>query len=222
MLRLRANGYDMAYVEMGQGPPLVCVHGSLCDFRVWSCVLGPLSQRHRVIAVSLRHCFPEHWDGVGTDYNMPQHIADVIAFLEALGAGPVDLLGHSRGGHLAFRVAQQRPDLLRRLVLAEPGGDLDASLGADDAPLGAHVATAAEKIAAGTSTAVWPVSSMRLKARVHGACCRPRRSRSCATTRARCSARSMISAGALPAPMLRRSACRHCSSVARTRRASCR
>jgi pimeloyl-ACP methyl ester carboxylesterase len=149
MLRLRVNGYDMAYVEMGQGPPLVCVHGSLCDFRVWSCVLGPLSQRHRVIALSLRHCFPEHWDGVGTDYNMPQHIADVIAFLEALGAGRVDLLGHSRGGHLAFRVAQQRPDLLRRLVLAEPGGDLDASLGADDAPLGAYVAAAAEKIAAG-------------------------------------------------------------------------
>ena len=28
-------------------------------------------------------------------------------------------MGHSRGGHIAFRVAQQRPDLLRRLVLAE-------------------------------------------------------------------------------------------------------
>ena len=35
-------------------------------------------------------------------------------------------MGHSRGGHIAFRVAEQRPDLLRRLVLAEPGGDLDA------------------------------------------------------------------------------------------------
>ena len=37
-------------------------------------------------------------------------------------------MGHSRGGHIAFRVAQQRPDLLRKLVLAEPGGELDASL----------------------------------------------------------------------------------------------
>jgi pimeloyl-ACP methyl ester carboxylesterase len=37
-------------------------------------------------------------------------------------------MGHSRGGHIAFRVAQRRPDLLRKLVLAEPGGDVDASL----------------------------------------------------------------------------------------------
>ena len=37
-------------------------------------------------------------------------------------------MGHSRGGHIGFRVAEQRPDLLRKLVLAEPGGDLDASL----------------------------------------------------------------------------------------------
>jgi pimeloyl-ACP methyl ester carboxylesterase len=64
-------------------------------------------------------------------------------------------MGHSRGGHIAFRVAQQRPDLLRRLILAEPSGDLDASLAASDTaaasrpPLRSHVATAAEKIAAG-------------------------------------------------------------------------
>ena len=128
MQTLSVNGYDMAYLEIGQGRPLVCVHGTLGDFRTWSAVLGPLSKNHRVISVSLRHFFPEHWDGVGDDYLMAQHIADVIGFLEKLGDGPVDLMGHSRGGHIAFRVAQQRPDLLRRLVLAEPGGELDATL----------------------------------------------------------------------------------------------
>ena len=48
MLRRRVNGYDMAYIELGEGPPLVCVHGTLGDFRVWSPVLGPLSRRRRV------------------------------------------------------------------------------------------------------------------------------------------------------------------------------
>jgi pimeloyl-ACP methyl ester carboxylesterase len=127
MQTLPVNGYDMAYLEVGEGPPLVCVHGSLCDFRIWSCVLGPLSARHRVIAVSLRHFFPEQWDGSGDSYSIAQHVADVIAFIEQLTAGPVDLMGHSRGGHIAFRVAQQRPDLLRKLILAEPGGELDAT-----------------------------------------------------------------------------------------------
>jgi len=154
MQTLPVNGYDMAYLEVGRGPPLVCVHGSLCDFRIWSAVLGPLTRKHRVIAVSLRHFFPEHWDGVGDTYSIAQHVNDMIAFIEKLDTGPVDLMGHSRGGHVSFRVAQRRPDLLRRLILAEPGGELDATLdpaakpGAPS-PLAARFAATAEKIAAG-------------------------------------------------------------------------
>jgi esterase len=128
MLRLRVNDTDMAYVEMGQGPPLLAIHGSLGDFRSWSPVMGPLSRRHRLIVPSLRRFFPEAWDGTGGGFTIPQHVADVIAFIEALQLAPVDLMGHSRGGHIAFRVAHARPDLVRRLVLAEPGGELDASL----------------------------------------------------------------------------------------------
>jgi esterase len=152
MLHQHINGSDMAYIEVGEGSPLVCVHGSLCDFRIWSCVLGPFLRRHRVIAPSLRHFFPEHWDGADPDYTMAQHVADMIGFIEALGVAPLDLMGHSRGGHIAFRVAQQRPDLLRRVVLAEPGGDLDASLasaGATLPPMRDRTVAAAQKIAAG-------------------------------------------------------------------------
>ena len=77
MQSLHVNGYDMAYLDIGQGQPLVCVHGSLCDFRIWSVVLGPLTREHRVIAVSLRHFFPEHWDGVGDTYSIAQHVDDM-------------------------------------------------------------------------------------------------------------------------------------------------
>jgi esterase len=153
MQTLRVNGYDMAYLEVGNGPPLICVHGTLGDFRTWSAVLGPLSRQRRVIAVSLRRFFPEHWDGVGDDYLMSQHVADVIGSIEKLDAGPVDLMGHSRGGHIAFRVAQARPELLRRLVLAEPGGELDASLDPTAAPgpspRASRIAECAEKISGG-------------------------------------------------------------------------
>ncbi len=44
------------------------------------------------------------WDGVGDTYSIAQHVDDVIAFLEKLDLGPVDLMGHSRGGHICFRV----------------------------------------------------------------------------------------------------------------------
>jgi pimeloyl-ACP methyl ester carboxylesterase len=101
----------------------------------------------------LRHFFPEHWNGDGQDYKMAQHVADVIAFIEQIRPSAVDLMGHSRGGHIAFRVAQARPELLRRLVLAEPGGDLDASLAPSEqpAPLATRTARCAELIRAGDS-----------------------------------------------------------------------
>lgn len=162
MLHLRVNDTDMAYIALGPtvgkgGTPLVCIHGSLGDFRSWNPVLGPLSRRHRVIVPSLRHFFPEAWDGKGGNYSIPQHTADVIAFIEGLKLGPVHLMGHSRGGHIAFRVASARPDLIKKLILAEPGGELDASLMPADHGVSPEVLKAratsimqaAEKIAAG-------------------------------------------------------------------------
>jgi pimeloyl-ACP methyl ester carboxylesterase len=134
MQTLPVNGFEMPYIEVGQGASLVCIHGSINDFRTWSPVLGPLSKAFRVITPSLRHFFPEHWDGIGPGFSIPQHTADTIAFIEELRAGPVHLMGHSRGGHIAFRVAQQRPDLLKRLVLAEPAGALDQSLAGNALP----------------------------------------------------------------------------------------
>jgi esterase len=147
MKTMRADNYDMAYVELGTGSPIVCVHGSMGDYRSWSPVLGPLSRANTLITPSLRHCFPEHWDGQGPNFTIAQHISDMIAFLEGLKLGPVDLIGHSRGGHIAFRLAQQRPDLLRKLVLAEPGGTMDAT--AEPVATRPHVALASEKIANG-------------------------------------------------------------------------
>jgi pimeloyl-ACP methyl ester carboxylesterase len=153
MQTLRVNGYEMAYLDVGSGQPLVCVHGSLCDFRNWSSVIGPLTTKHRVIAVSLRHFFPEQWDGLGDTYSIAQHVDDMIVFVEKIAPQPVDLMGHSRGGHISFRVAQQRPDLLRRLILAEPGGELDATLDPEyqpaPSPLAARFEASAAKIAAG-------------------------------------------------------------------------
>jgi esterase len=113
----------LAYLEIGRGPPLVCVHGTLGDFRTWSMVFGPLSKTRPVISVSLPRSFPEHWDGAGDDYLMSQHVADVIGFIEKLDAGPLDLMGHSRGGHISFRVAERRPELLRKLILVNPAAN---------------------------------------------------------------------------------------------------
>ena len=123
MPQLRVNGYDMTYVEAGKGVPVILVHGTLCDCRYWALQLAALGKTHRAIAPSLRYYYPARWDGSGGDM-AAEHIADMVAFISALDAGRVHLLGHSRGGYIAFGVARQAPQLLRSLILADPGGGL--------------------------------------------------------------------------------------------------
>lgn len=118
---LRVNGYDLSYVEAGSGKPLLLVHGSLCDHRFWRPQMEPLAAQRRVIAVSLRHYWPENWNGSGTGFSPQQHADDLAAFIDGLGLGPTDLVGHSRGGTVSWLLARQHPELLRSLVLAEPG-----------------------------------------------------------------------------------------------------
>ena len=62
---VEVNGYPIAYCESGSGIPLILVHGSLNDYRYWNSEIGVFAEQYRVIAVSLRHYFPEPWDGHG-------------------------------------------------------------------------------------------------------------------------------------------------------------
>src|SRR5262249_25554504 len=73
----------------------------------------------RVIAVSLRHFWPEPWKGEG-EFSSRQQAEDVATLIRGLGVGKVHLVGHSRGGYIALQVARAHPELLRDLVLAEP------------------------------------------------------------------------------------------------------
>src|SRR5688572_15053463 len=116
---LEANGYPVAYVERGSGPTVVLVHGALNDYRTWAPPLDALAASYRVVAISLRHYYPEPWKGEG-EFSLARHGEDVAAFIERLGAGPVHLVGWSRGGGVAVEAARARPDLVRRLVLMDP------------------------------------------------------------------------------------------------------
>ena len=128
MPSIAVDGYPIAYAEAGSGPPLVMIHGTLGDQRSWSGQMAAFGERFHAIAVSLRHTWPGRWDD-GGDFTIARHTADIAGFIKALGAGKVRLIGHSRGGHIAFRVAQHHPELIESLVLLEPGGELDESLG---------------------------------------------------------------------------------------------
>ncbi len=114
------NGYSMSYVERGDGTPVIFVHGSLSDYRTWLPLLDDFSENNRAISLSLRHYYPEQWDGNGDQISLQSHADDVAAFIEKLNLGPAFVVGHSRGAAVAMLMASQHPQLVRKLILADP------------------------------------------------------------------------------------------------------
>jgi esterase len=116
---IEVNGYPMAYQDNGQGTPIVLVHGSANDYRVWPASIPVFTTKLRVINVSLRHFYPERWDGSGADFSITQHASDVAQFIKSLELGKVHLLGHSRGGAVVAQVAKDHPEVIRTLILED-------------------------------------------------------------------------------------------------------
>ena len=114
----------MPYVEAGEGELLLFVHGSLCDYRYWQPQLAGLSGRYRCVAVSLTHYWPVTDTPADMPFSWSDHADELAEFIERFGAGPAHVVGHSRGGCVAFHFARRHPQRLRTLTLADPGGPL--------------------------------------------------------------------------------------------------
>ena len=119
--RISVNDTELAYVELGGGDSLVFVHGGFSDYRSWESQVQFFSQKYRAISYSMRYHYPNKRGTDGTDYTIPVHTKDIVALIELLGASPAHIIGSSYGGRIALHLARDRPDLVRTLVLAEPG-----------------------------------------------------------------------------------------------------
>ena len=96
-------------------PPLIIAHGLYGAARNWGSIARALSDQRRVLAVDMRNHGDSPWHDT---HRYPDLAADLIAVAETL-PGPVDLLGHSMGGKAAMVAALTRPDLVRRLIVAD-------------------------------------------------------------------------------------------------------
>ncbi|MGA5435006.1 alpha/beta fold hydrolase [Streptomyces cellulosae] len=112
------GGIRMAYKVSGPAtaPPLVLLHALGEDSSDWDVVLPALARTRRVHALDLRGHGRSDWPG---SYSLQLMRADVLQFLDALQLNPVDLIGHSMGGVVAYLLAQHSPHRIRRLVLED-------------------------------------------------------------------------------------------------------
>ena len=141
---VEADGLKIAYERVGEGPPLVFVHGAAEDSRTWQPQFAGLADQFTVVA----------WDepGAGQSSDPPEGFAlagyaDVLAALvETLELGPAHIAGLSWGGTVVLEFYRRHPGLVATLIMVDTYAGWKGSLPA--AEVRARVASTRRMLAA--------------------------------------------------------------------------
>lgn len=115
---IRLGEVELAYTEEGNGPTVLCIHGSWDDHHSWSGVAKLLNTDFRVISYDRRG----HSQSTAPDRQgcISEDVEDAAALLEQLSAAPAHILGHSYGANIAISLAKTHPGVTKSLFLHEP------------------------------------------------------------------------------------------------------
>jgi pimeloyl-ACP methyl ester carboxylesterase len=138
-------GTRVNYVEMGEGPPLLFVHGLSGAWQNWLENVPYFARTHRVLALDL--------PGFGSspmpnwEISIPAYGRFVRDFCERVGVGRCSLVGNSMGGFISTEVAITDPDRVDDLVLVSAAGITWARARREPAAMIASVGRAAAPVA---------------------------------------------------------------------------
>jgi len=111
------NGVRLHYVEQGEGPLLLFLHGFPEFWDGWKALLPEFANDFRAVAVDMRgynlSSMPEKLEA----YQIPVLLEDVRALAVELGAKKFVLAGHDWGGVIAWDFAAAHPEMLHKLVI---------------------------------------------------------------------------------------------------------
>jgi pimeloyl-ACP methyl ester carboxylesterase len=122
--RTVAAGWETNYHDVGEGEPVLFLHGSgpgVSALANWRLVLPELSQSMRCIAPdAVGFGFSARPDDI--QYGIDAWVRHAIGLLDALGLEKVSIVGNSLGGRIALGIAAAHPERVRRLVLMGSSG----------------------------------------------------------------------------------------------------
>ena len=107
---------ELEHTVVGQGPPLLILHGLFGSARNWSSFARSLAETHRVYALDLRNHGSSPWSSAMSYREMAEDVRDFMARHGLSGAA---VLGHSMGGKTAMVLALHHGDAVGALCVVD-------------------------------------------------------------------------------------------------------
>ena len=115
------DGHVQHYIDEGQGPVLLMVHGNPTWSFAWRRLVKNLSRDHRVIAIDHLGCGFSEKPQDRNVYTLNQHIQRLAALVQLLDLQQITLFGHDWGGAIGMGCAGRMDDRFQRFVLMNTG-----------------------------------------------------------------------------------------------------
>ncbi len=116
---IELHGQPVSYHLLGEGPPLLLIHGISGSAELERGPAGPRRAPHRDHADLIGHGASAKPHG---DYSLGAFASSLRDLLVALGHERATIVGHSLGGGIAMQFSYQFPERVERLVLVDSGG----------------------------------------------------------------------------------------------------
>jgi 2-hydroxy-6-oxonona-2,4-dienedioate hydrolase len=113
-------GQNIRYIEAGQGPTVILLHGLGSVKEIWSANLGALSAKYHVY--DLDQIGFGHSDKPLLEYKIGTFVDFLQAFMQSQNLSKATLVGNSLGGWIAIDFAARHPEMVDKLVLVDSAG----------------------------------------------------------------------------------------------------
>ena len=111
------NGADLYYEIKGNGSPIILIHGTALDRRMWDDQFDRFAKKYKVIRYDLRGHGKSTDPVTGVPYS---HVQDLNVLMEYLKCDKAALVGLSSGGKVAIAFTLTHPEKVAALVAADP------------------------------------------------------------------------------------------------------
>jgi pimeloyl-ACP methyl ester carboxylesterase len=113
-------GLNIRYIEAGQGPTVILLHGLGSVKEIWAANIGALSAKYHVYA--LDQIGFGHSDKPLLEYKISTFVDFLQAFMQSQNLSKATLVGNSLGGWIAIDFAARHPEMVDKLVLVDSAG----------------------------------------------------------------------------------------------------
>jgi pimeloyl-ACP methyl ester carboxylesterase len=118
---IEIDGYQLHYVEVGKGKPVLLIPGSYSTYRTWNAILPRLSEEYRLLALDYLGAGDSGKPRSGFRYTIGEQADLAAAVIRKLRLGKTHLIGASYGGAIVLNVAARYPEIVGKVVGIEGG-----------------------------------------------------------------------------------------------------